>query len=164
MPVVKIGLAVALMALAGQPSTAAEGTGLPLPRFVSLHAGQANLRTGPGLQYPVEWVYQRRHLPLEIVAEHRTWRKIRDWQGTQGWLHQNMLDGSRTIIINGSVRTLRQSADADADSLARVEPGVVGKLINCPDGSSWCQVEVEGFKGWLRKVEFWGVYPTEVVR
>ena len=65
----------------------AEGSGLPLPRFVSLRADQVNLRTGPGVQYPVEWVYQRKDLPVEIIAEYRTWRKIRDWQSTQGWVH-----------------------------------------------------------------------------
>ena len=53
-----------------------KGTGLPLPRFVSLRAGEVNLRTGPGVQHPVDWVYHRQNLPLEIIAEYGTWRKM----------------------------------------------------------------------------------------
>ena len=45
------------------PLAVGKGTGLPLPRFVSLRAGEVNLRTGPGVQYPVDWVYLRKNLP-----------------------------------------------------------------------------------------------------
>ncbi len=70
------------VAAPGLEAASHKGTGLPLPRFVSLRAQEVNLRTGPGVQYPVDWVYHRRHLPLEIIAEYGTWRKVRDWQGT----------------------------------------------------------------------------------
>ena len=89
-------------------AAANKGTGLPLPRFVSLRAGEVNLRTGPGVQHPVDWVYHRQNLPLEIIAEYGTWRKIRDWQGTQGWVHQSMVGAKRTFIITGGTRTLRR--------------------------------------------------------
>ncbi|MDP6882831.1 MAG: SH3 domain-containing protein, partial [Rhodospirillales bacterium] len=86
---------VACPVLAGTGWAAPEGTGLPLPRFVNLRANEANMRTGPGVQYPVEWVFVRPDLPLEVIAEYRTWRKVRDWQGTQGWMHQSMLDSRK---------------------------------------------------------------------
>ncbi len=160
------GAVLALALLAGLPrvSVGAEGTGLPLPRFVSLRGSEANLRAGPGVQYPVEWVYSRQELPVEIVAEYYTWRKVRDWQGSQGWVHQSVLSSARTIIVSGGLRTLRRQPDAKSAPIARLEANVVGKLRECPDGSSWCKIEVDGFAGWLRKVEFWGVYPTEVTR
>lgn len=142
---------------------APEGTGLPLPRFVSLRAEKARLRTGPGVQYPEEWVYLRKELPLEIIAEHHTWRKVRDWQGTQGWLHQSLVSGKRTLIIIGATRTLRSKPDSASRAVAKAEAGVVGTLLGCPAHGIWCQAEIDGFKGWLRKVEFWGVYPDEVV-
>ncbi|MBC8158369.1 MAG: hypothetical protein H8E94_03450 [Alphaproteobacteria bacterium] len=142
---------------------APQGTGLPLPRFISLRAEKAKLRTGPGVQYPEEWVYLRKDLPLEIIAEHHTWRKVRDWQGTQGWMHQSLLSGKRTLIVTGTVRTLRHKADTTSVAVARVEPGVVGAIMNCPGGKLWCNVEVGGFTGWLRKLEFWGAYKDEIV-
>ena len=140
------------------------GTGLPLPRFVNLRASEANMRTGPGVQYPVEWVFVRQDLPLEVIAEYRTWRKVRDWQGTQGWMHQSMLDNRRMVIVTGIQRTLRKRSNTQSPAQARVEAGVIGYLLECPDGSGWCKVEIDGFEGWLRRVEFWGAYAKEVLR
>ncbi len=141
----------------------AKGTSLPLPRFVSLRSGKVNLRTGPGVQYPVDWVYHRQHLPVEIIAEYGTWRKVRDWQGTQGWLHQSMLVGQRTLIVTGDTRTIRRKSDPKSTPVARVEAGVIGKLVSCPDLKGWCRVEIAGHEGWLRRVEFWGVLRNEVM-
>ena len=148
------------------PATYAQGktSGLPLPRFVSLRSNEVSLRAGPGIQYPSEWLYRRQGLPVEVIAEYTTWRKVRDWQGTQGWMHQSMLGGERTAIVLGETRTLRARADSKSDPVARLEAGVIAKLLECPDAAGWCRVEADGHRGWLRRVEFWGAYPEEVVR
>ena len=159
-------LGVLLLAgFVGPPAlmAAGKGTGLPLPRFVSLRANEVNLRTGPGVQYPVDWVYLRRKLPVEIIAEYGTWRKVRDWQGTQGWVHQSMVAGLRTFIVTGSTRTIRRKGDAGSPAVATLEAGVIGKLLSCPNLNGWCRVEVAGNKGWLRRVDFWGVLRSEVM-
>ncbi len=134
-------------------------TGLPLPRFVSLRAKEVNLRTGPGARYPIDWVYRRRHLPVEIIDEFDTWRRVRDWQGTVGWVHQSMLQGRRTVQILGHRRLLQETPDAAAAGVAQLEPGVIGELLTCrPD---WCQVQVQDLTGWLRRDAFFGAYPQE---
>ena len=157
-----VGLGVSVSASKPLPAIAApEGTGLPLPRFVSLRANEVNLRTGPGVQYPIDWVFRRQNLPVEIIAEFKTWRKIRDWQGEQGWIHQSMVAGKRTIIVTGTTRTLRSKADAKSSSVARAENRVIGLLLSCPGAEGWCRVEIDGFKGWLRRVDFWGVHQNE---
>lgn len=149
--------------VAATPAPAAPtGSGKPLPRFVSLRAGEVNLRTGPGVQYPVDWVYHRKGLPMEVVAEYDTWRKVRDWQGTQGWVHQSMLSRRRTVVITGSTRTLRADARAESPPVARAEASVVSRLLLCPNGIAWCQVEVDGFKGWVRRMEIWGLHRNEI--
>ena len=151
--------------LAGLPSAvgAAEstgaGTGLPLPRFVSLRAKEANIRIGPGVQYPVDWVYVRRFMPLEITAEFDTWRKIRDWEGTEGWVHKSMLSGRRTALITGETRTMRQEPDITALPVAHAEPGVIGALLECE--ADWCRIDVKGNKGWLPRTVLWGIYTDE---
>lgn len=139
-----------------------ETSGLPLPRFVSLRATEVNLRSGPGVQYPVEWVYRRQGLPVEVIAEYRTWRKIRDWEGTQGWVHQSLLAGRRTVVVVGGVRELHAKPDPASGAIARVEPGVIAYLLNCPEGIAWCRVEAGGYEGWLRRVDFWGTLRDEV--
>lgn len=146
-----------------QAATTTAPSGQPLPRFVSLRAGEVNMRSGPGVQYPVDWVYKRRHLPMEVIAEFQTWRKVRDHQGTQGWVHQTMLDGERTAIVLGRTRTLRADPDAGARALARLEPDVVVRIAACPREGGWCRVRAAGFEGWVRRVELWGVRKDEVV-
>jgi len=145
-------------------SAAPEGTGLPLPRFVSLRADQVNLRTGPSVEYPIDWIFKRQNLPVEIIAEYKNWRKVRDWNGDTGWVHQSMVAGKRTIIVTGNIRTLRSKANAKSPSVARVEKWVIGKLVSCPGTEGWCRVKIDGFKGWLRRVEFWGVHRNEILK
>lgn len=147
------------------PSAVAQtsGTGLPLPRFVSLRATEVNMRTGPGIQYPVDWVYKRQYLPMEVVAEYGTWRKIRDWEGNQGWIHQSMLSGRRTLMVTKEMRSIRLDPESKSLPTARVEPGAIGNIVSCSKDSGWCQVEFGKHEGWLRRVDFWGVYRKEIV-
>ncbi|MEQ8505513.1 MAG: SH3 domain-containing protein [Rhodospirillales bacterium] len=156
-----VALVPAAPASAQQQTTAPSG--LPLPRFVSLRAGEVNMRSGPGVQYPVDWLYKRRHLPIEVIAEFQTWRKVRDHQGTQGWVHQTMLDGERTAIVLGRTRTLRAEADSNSRALARLEPDVIVRIAVCPQGAGWCRVRAAGFEGWIRRVELWGIRKDEAI-
>lgn len=139
----------------------AAGGDRPLPRFVSLRAPKVNLRTGPGVRYPIEWVYARTGVPLEVIDEFDTWRRVRDWQGSTGWVHQSMLTGERGAMVIGGQRLLRREPREDASGVALVEPGVIGRLSRCRE--SWCRIEVKGFEGWLRREEFYGTYPDETV-
>jgi SH3-like domain-containing protein len=152
-----------LLSLMGTlPAIARDAGGLPVPRYASLRAAKINLRSGPGMNFPIQWVYQRKHMPVEVIAEYDTWRKIRDWQGTVGWVHQSMLDGGRYVLITGSERVLRQDPDDSAPPAARLMPGVIPELLNCE--GDWCRLEIEGYKGWLKRDQFYGVYPSEKVQ
>ncbi|MGB0749448.1 MAG: SH3 domain-containing protein [Magnetospiraceae bacterium] len=137
------------------------GSGLPMPRFVSLRAAEVNMRTGPGVRYPVAWVYRRSGLPVEVIAEFDTWRKVRDWQGSQGWIHQSMLSGRRTFIAVGGPHLLHREADEQAPPVAQIEDGVVGKILSYSAAALWCRVETQGYRGWIPRTAVWGVYPTE---
>jgi len=147
----------------GTLRAAPEGSGLPVPRFVTLKAAEANMRSGPGEQYPIRWTYRRPGLPLEVVAEFHHWRRVRDWQGAEGWMHHAMLSSKRTFIVVGEVRDLRGKPDAQAAAVARIQGQVTGKVLGCDKGADWCQVEVDGLKGWLRRGDMWGVYRDEEI-
>ena len=147
---------------AGMPSGQSN---LPLPRFASLRAGEVNMRTGPGVRYPIDWVFQRRALPVEIVAEFGTWRKIRDEQGAEGWVHRSMLSGKRTALTIGapnSAQILRRDAASEAAAVAKLEPGVMVSIIEC-DGP-WCRVEAHSFRGYLPRKGLWGVKADERIK
>ncbi len=141
-------------------------TGLPLPRFVSLRADEVNLRTGPGIRYPIDWVYKRQGLPVEIIDEFEAWRRVRDREGTSGWVHQSTLSAERTAIVTGERRALRQKAEANSPAVAWLEPGVIVKLERC--AGEWCEATAKddagtSYRGWLLKGEIWGVYPDETI-
>lgn len=143
---------------------AASALGLPLPRFVSLRSNEVNLRTGPGVQYPVDWIYRKKGLPLQVIAEYQSWRKVRDWEGAVGWVHQSMLMGGRALIVTGKTSPLRAKATGDAIVIARAEVGVVGRLLECPDGMAWCRAGVGDFEGWMEREAFWGVLAGEAIK
>lgn len=134
----------------------------PLPRFVSLRADVVNLRTGPGSRYPVEWVYRRKGLPVEIVAQHDQWRQVRDWQGTEGWVHERLVTSARTVIVKGAQRVIRAAPETTASPVAKLDPGVIARLLECR--GAWCRIEADSIKGWLERDGIWGVYPDELVR
>lgn len=135
-------------------------SGLPLPRYVSLRSDTVYVRAGPGMRYPVKWVYQRRGYPLQVIQEFDTWRKVKDIEGEEGWVHQSLLSGNRFVLVqSGAPVTLYKKPDDGARAVAQAENGVVAKLNECED--NWCNMSVSGYKGWLLKESLWGVYEHE---
>lgn len=129
------------------------------PRFLALRFDEVNLRTGPGKRHPVEWVYKRRDLPVEVIEQLDVWYRIRDWEGTTGWVHKTKLSGKRRAIVTGETRNLRSAPQDNAPVLAKVDPNVVAEILKCD--IAWCKLKVADSKGYMRKTDFWGVYPTE---
>lgn len=161
------GMAIANEAPAATASPAdtapkiSEKSGLPVPRFVTTRSASINVRTGPGERYPVEWVLKKKGMPVEVVAEYDTWRKVRDWEGTVGWVHQAMLTGRRAAVVYPDKAVLRSAPEPTAAPTAELAPGVITKIENCHD--EWCEVTLEKLKGFVRRSELWGTYPTETV-
>ncbi|HZB89872.1 MAG TPA: SH3 domain-containing protein [Stellaceae bacterium] len=133
----------------------------PLPRFVSLREGEVNLRAGPGERYPIDWVLTEKDRPVELLQEFDVWRKIRDAEGSEGWVHERMISVARTVQVAGEIRTLHLDPDPASPAVARAEPGVVARLLDCR--GSWCHVDAQGIKGWLQRDQVWGVYAAEPV-
>jgi len=146
-------------------------SGLPLPRYVSLKSDRVNLRQGPGTEYPTAWVYRRAGLPLEVIEEFEAWRKVRDAEGTTGWILSSLLSGRRTALVlpwelkPGTPRPqvpLQHSDSTRSRPIAMIEAGVIADVQSC-DGA-WCYVAIDSFKGYLEQTKLWGVYPREKVK
>ena len=137
------------------------GSGLPVPRFASMRSDEVNVRAGPGTRYPVEWVFQRKNMPVEVVAEFDTWRRIRDWQGATGWVHQSMLTGQRSMVVVAKEAMLLRTPEPSAAPLARLEMAVQGEVLGC--SGAWCRVEVRDLRGWIERKSIWGTYPDESI-
>ncbi|HEX2137489.1 MAG TPA: SH3 domain-containing protein [Microvirga sp.] len=166
-----LAAAGALPAAAQEPPGGRRGTGLPVPRYVSLKTDRVNLREGPSKDHRTAWVFQRAGLPVEIVAEYETWRRIRDSEGTEGWVLHSLLSGRRTALVmpwvkDGTAIPLLDRADDRGETVARLQPGVIANVKEC--SGTWCRVVIvmEGSRdldGYLRQEKLWGVYPNERV-
>ena len=163
-------LAVAAVLAAAPPLAAAQdarrGTGLPLPRFVSLKAETAHVRRGPGQEYEVAFTFVRSDVPLEITQEFDTWRKIRDSEGAEGWIFHSLLSGDRTALVapwaDAGPFPMRRDAETQARVVAYLQPRVVVDVEECT--GTWCRIGVEGYEGWFEQERLWGVYPDETFR
>lgn len=159
-------LLTALAALLATPAVAQEDTsilnpsGMPIPRYVSLKSDEINVRVGPGKRYPIRYVYKRARLPVQIIEEFAHWRKIKDYEGANGWVHKNMLEGGRTAMIVDKPQNLYARPEVSDQPVMRAEPTVIGRVRAClPD---WCLMEMAGRDGWIRKADIWGVAREEV--
>ncbi|WP_394179559.1 SH3 domain-containing protein [Yoonia maritima] len=135
-------------------------TNLPLPRFVSLKASEANVRRGPSLSHRIDWVFQRRNMPLQVIAEYGHWRRVIDRDGQGGWIHYTMLSGVRTVLVEGDDTPIRSRPSEDATENAVLEHGVIARLGDCTP--SWCELSAGGYGGWAPKSVLWGVSEAEI--
>ncbi len=162
-----------------------EGSGLPLPRFASLKSDHVNVRGGPNKDHDVAWIYTRPALPVEITAEFENWRRIRDRDGSEGWVYHTLLSGRRTAYVappkvrqavqpinaqptkgrpensQPQLVPLHASPDVASPLQAMLEPGVLGTVKRCT--GQWCRLTGPGFDGWIEQSHLWGVYPNEKI-
>ena len=161
---ISLGIAGCLAAPAMAEQTGS-ATGLPVPRYVSLKSDRVNLREGPSKDHRTSWVFQRAGLPVEITAEFDIWRRIRDSEGTEGWVLKSLLSGRRTSLVapwkKADIMMLYAKPDAAAPVVARIEPGVIGNVRVCEAG--WCRIfdTEKRFDGYIEQSKLWGVYPDE---
>lgn len=149
-------------------SSGAGGSGLPVPRFVSLKSQNVNMRVGPGKEFQVAWKFVKKGLPIEIIQEYENWRKVRDPEGSEGWILHSLLSGKRTVIVNpgeidkaSGIVSMYADTNTDETLVARLEAGVVGQVISCEE--DWCEISIDGVDGHVEKRKLWGVYPDELI-
>ena len=127
MGVLMLGLPTSM----AQPEDIFNQSGQPIPRFVSLGNNKVFVRTGPALRYPIKWVFTKKSLPVEVIQEFDTWRKIRDLEGEEGWIHQSLLSGKRNAVVTAEKGAyLVRKPLPEAKSVVLLENNVVAALAN----------------------------------
>ncbi|MEL7544588.1 MAG: SH3 domain-containing protein, partial [Pseudomonadota bacterium] len=177
-----LGVMLALPTTAmAQTSGSAVVRELVEPVFHSLKSDRVNVRRGPGLQYPIVWVFRRVGMPVEVIREFDNWWQVRDSEGDEGWVFKGLVTRRRTALVMGwpvkQTATAEASAPSPADRnapipirieadpasgvVAYVEAGTIAAIQRC-DGR-WCRVFIEPYEGWIAQRRLWGVHPQEVV-
>jgi SH3-like domain-containing protein len=152
-------------AAAARAGTDAVTSGLPVPRFVSLKVDRVNVRGGPDKDHDVAFIYTRVGWPVEITAEFENWRRIRDSDGSEGWVYHSLLSGKRMAAVQLKSKTdlasLRAKPDGQSAVTAQLQFGVLGAVKRCT--GTWCLLVGDGFDGWIEQDRLWGVYPNEKI-
>lgn len=148
-------IALSFSASATETPVLGPDSNLPVPRMVSLRTEGANGRHGPGVEHKVDWIYERVGLPLEVTAESGPWRRVRDPDGAEVWMHAQNLDPRRMAYVATSGEApLRSDPRAGASIKAYLEQGVVGALTGCE--GDFRRVAVSGRVGWVHRDQLWG--------
>jgi SH3-like domain-containing protein len=149
---IRIGCGALLFASAGVTHAADSKA----PRWGSISAGKALMRTGPGRNFPAIWEYRRQELPVKVIESYPNWRKVIDPDGATGWIQANLLSETHTAVVRGGdVRQMHAQPNETAPVAWRVEAGVVGRVSEC--GNGWCKLDVKGRAGYIEASALWGV-------
>ena len=124
------------------------------PFYVSLRAKEVNLRSGPGNEYPIKFVYQLKGLPLKVVGEYENWYKVQDKDNDEGWVNKNLTTKKRTLIVVNGTQIVYKDNDENSNPLFRLEENVVATYKKCKD--IWCKIEVNNQTGWVKSQNMWG--------
>jgi SH3-like domain-containing protein len=152
----RLSLALALLSFAAAAPAAADPA-----RFASIRRDEAFLREGPSYAHKVLWIYRRKNFPVMIIGSFDAWRRVKDVDGTVGWMHHTQLSDARTVVFIGFTKSLlREDAKPSSSIVAYAVPGVVAKLKACKPAV--CEVETSGVEGWVSKKNIWGVELGEV--
>jgi hypothetical protein len=156
--------AIPPMAVAAEGIQTGSVTGLRLPRYVSLRFDKTNVREGPTKNHRTAWIFQRAGLPVEIIGEFDTWRRIRDSEGGEGWVLASLLSGRRTALVapwrKSDLFPIYAKPGAP-EVVARLQSGVLANIKTCQ--GNWCRVFGEGFDGFIAQGDLWGAYPEEPI-
>lgn len=148
-------------AFAEEAKLVIQGSGLPVPRFVTLKSDEINMRVGPGREYPLAWVYKRKGLPMKVIAEFDVWRKVTDHDGITGWIHGQLVSARRTALVQEPVSKLYQRPETTSAIVAVAEKGVLMELQYCRD--DWCRLSNDKVRGWIPRDTIWGTLAGETI-
>lgn len=157
-------LAGILAAVAQENMPSNEKNENALPRFVALRSSPVNARSGPGVKYPIEWVYMQKYAPIEVIAEFEDWRRVQDWQGSESWIKSSMLNNKRFAkVVTPGENNLYAKSNYNAKIIARVEDEVIAEIEKCPPNNDFCLLKFGQIEGWMPRKNLYGVYQDEVI-
>jgi SH3-like domain-containing protein len=125
------------------------------PHYASQRGAEANLREGPGYAYKVLWNYRHKGYPFQVIASFDIWRRVRDPEGTVGWMSAQMLTDNRTVLVTGKGRVpLHDKADPASKVVGLADPGAILNFKSCE--ATACRVSAQGTDGWIARDRIWG--------
>ena len=121
--------------------------------YLMLKNSKVNVRMGPGLDYPVKFIYKKKYLPVKVIDKKENFRKVIDHKKNSGWIHISQLKQSKSFITVSN-KILFKKPTKFSKPLAKIETGRLLLVKKCE--RNWCLVETKSFKGWVDEENLWG--------
>tara|TARA_B110000914_G_C15349284_1_gene393114 strand:- start:314 stop:763 length:450 start_codon:yes stop_codon:yes gene_type:complete len=121
--------------------------------FLSLKKNKTNVRYGPGLDYPIKYIYRKANLPVKLIDKKENMRRVIFLDNNSGWIHRSQLKQSNSII-NLEDEILFKKPSNFSEPLARLAKGRLLVIKKCEDG--WCNIKTDSYTGWVKIKNVWG--------
>tara|TARA_B100000214_G_scaffold352859_1_gene308412 strand:- start:242 stop:682 length:441 start_codon:yes stop_codon:yes gene_type:complete len=121
--------------------------------YLMLKNSEVNVRMGPGLDYPVKFIYKKKNLPVKVIDKKENFRKVIDYKKNSGWIHISQLKKINSIIVLSN-RILFKKPTFNSKPIANIESGRLFVLEKCK--KDWCEVSSQNYSGWINMNDVWG--------
>ena len=122
-------------------------------KFLSLKKNKTNVRYGPGLDYPIKYIYRKINLPVKQIDKKENWRRVIFLDNNSGWIHWSQLKPSNSIITMKEKILFKQPSNF-SEPFARLGKGRLLVIKKC--GDDWCNVTTDDYTGWIKVKNIWG--------
>ena len=121
--------------------------------YLMLKNSKVNVRMGPGLDYPVKFIYKKKYLPVKVVDKKENFRKVIDHKKNSGWIHISQLKKVNSVIVLSN-RILFKKPTFNSKPVVNIEGGRLFVLEKCK--KDWCEVSSQNYSGWINMDNVWG--------
>ena len=122
-------------------------------KFLSLKKNKTNVRYGPGLDYPIKYIYRKVNLPVKQIDKKENWRRVVFLDNNSGWIHWSQLKQSKSVITLEE-KVLFKKPSNFSKPIAKLAKGRLLVIKKCED--SWCNIKTNNYKGWIKIKNVWG--------
>ena len=123
--------------------------------YSTLKYDKVNVRYGPGRDYPIKYIYNKKNLPVKVIDKKENFRKIIDFKKNSGWIEVSQLKKGKSFILLKN-QILFSKPTKHSKPLFKIAKGRLLIVKKCK--KNWCRVKTENFLGWVKINEIWGLY------
>ena len=122
-------------------------------KFLSLKKNKTNVRYGPGLDYPIKYIYRKVNLPVKQIDKKENWRRVIFLDNNSGWIHLSQLKPSNSVVTIKEKLLFKKPSNF-SKPIAKLEKGRLLVIKKCEE--NWCNITTDKYTGWVKIKNVWG--------
>ena len=123
--------------------------------YLILKNDKANVRYGPGFDYPIKFIYKKKNFPVKVIDKKENFRRIIDFKKNSGWIHTSQLKKGKSFILLKN-QILFSKPTKYSKPMLKISKGRLLLVKKCK--KNWCKVKTENYLGWVITNNIWGTH------